>query len=184
MNYQNAKSSRFSFKIEGYDLKSGVTLRFLDSQGQILREIPANGFIDCKEDSAFHYCVDDMKSETQEKFFSRFVARANKVSSAYQLFIPSLSVLGCFAYLVISLQMLREFRRKQALQTLPQWLITTGIGSTFVMFIMSMCIITATTFDALVYWYTAPAHILLLMFCLVSLGSGIDTMLSTRKRIV
>ena len=182
MDYANAKTSRFSFKVEGYDLKSGVTIRFLDSQGRIFREIPMDGNIGCKEDSAFHYCFDDMKSETQEKFFGRFVARANKVTALYQAFVPILSLLAGAAYLVISLQTLQDVRKKQALRSLPGWLVLTGVGGTFILFVMSMCIITATSFDALVYWYTAPAYILLLMFCVVSLGSIIETFLLNQKR--
>ena len=171
LKFQNAEMSRFSFRINGYDLKSGVTFRFFDNKGNLLWEVPADGSVKCLDgDGAYHFCLDELKSESSpEKFYARFVNRANYVTSNYQLLAPFFTLLACFIYTAITILLIWRIYKKQVLKkTLSVWLVLTGIGSTFMLFMFIMCLITATTFSALHYLYTAPAYLLLLMFCSVA----------------
>lgn len=181
--YQNAKMSRFSFKLDGYDLNSGLILRFFDQNGGILGEVPANGSVTCGgRDGSIHYCVDSLKNESSpEKFYARFVERANDVISIYQRITPLIALIAFFSYFAATVQLIREVSKKQALKILPVWLILTGIASTFILFVFCMCLITVTTFNALPYIYTAPAYILLLIFCTLSTSWGVGSFLEFRK---
>ncbi len=182
--YQNARTSRFRFEINGYDLKSGVTLRFFDKNGRLLWKIPADGSATCAlVDGLFHYCIDEMKSESSPgEFYAPFVKRANHVIDLYRLLTPFVSFVACLAYFTATILLIREVRKKQVLKTLPVWLILTGLASTYMLFVFIMCTITATSFNTLGYLYTAPAYVLLLMFCGVSVCWGTEIILEFRKR--
>ena len=180
--YKNAKISRFSFKVEGYDLKSGITLRFFDKNGAPFREVPLGGSVACGEDGAFAYCIDHLESESPKIIYSRFVDRANRVIVAYQKLGPFFSILACISYLAATILLIGEIRKKQTLKTLPVWLFLTGVALSFMLFMFGMCLITATSFGALTYLYTAPAYILFLMFCVISVFWGGETLLGFRKR--
>lgn len=185
LRYQNAKNSRFSFNIDGYDLNSGVEMRFFNTKSNLISVIPADGSATCGEDFSFHYCIDNLRIESStEKFYSKFVGRANKVIGVYQKFIPFLSLFGCLIYFVSTIILIRQIRKKEALKILPVWIVLTGLVSTFILFMFGMCSIEATSFNALVYWYTAPAYLLLLMFCGVSVSWGIETLIISIKRII
>jgi hypothetical protein len=181
--YKNAKLSRFSFDIDGYNLDSGVMLRFLDQSGNLLWEIPADGSATCGgAGGVFHYCIDSLKSgPSSEEFYARFVKRANRVIGAYQRFTPFLSIFACLAYFFATILLVWEARKKKALKTLPVWLVLTGLASTFMLFLFSMCLITATSFNAMTYLYTAPAYVLLLMFCTISLFWCVDVVVESGK---
>ena len=172
--YRNAKLSRFSFRINGYDLKSGLSLRFIDKGGDVFWNIPLDGSASCGgADRSFHYCIDSLTSESSpNKIYDRFVDRANHIIGFYQKLIPLLSLLGVLVYLSATIVLIKEVRKKQVLKTLSVWLILTGLATTFLLFIFSMCLITATSFNALIYLYTAPAYIMLLIFCSVSVSWG------------
>jgi hypothetical protein len=175
--FQNARMSRFSFRVDGYDLQSGVTLRFFNQNGNLLWGVPADGSVRCAAgDGPYHFCLDELKNEpSPEKFYARFVNRANYLISQYQLLTPFFSLLACLIYFVMSILVIWGVCKKQVLKrTLSVWLVLTGIGLTFMLFMFIMCLITATSFNALIYLYTAPAYILLLMFCLVSICWAAD----------
>jgi hypothetical protein len=180
--YQNAKMSRFSFKVEGYNLKSGLTLRFFGKDGAPFREIPLNGSATCGEDGAFGYCIDGLESESSKMVYTRFIDRANRVIAVYQKLDPIFGILACMCYVAATILLIGEILKKQAMKTLPVWLFMTGIALTFLLFMFGMCLITATSFDALTYLYTAPAYILCLMFCVISVFWGGETLLGFRKR--
>lgn len=180
VKFQNAKMSRFSFNVDGYDLESGVTFRFFNQNGSLLWEVPADNSVRCAGgDGSYHFCLDELKSESSSEkfyarfasqFYARFVNRANYVISKYQLLTPFFSLLACLIYLVMTVLVIWGICKKQVLKkTLSLWLVLTGLGSTFMLFMFIMCLITATSFNALIYLYTAPAYILLLMFCLMSI---------------
>ena len=173
--YQNAKNSRFSFKLDGYNLNSGLTFRFFDQHGSVLGDVPANGSISCGgKGGLIHYCIDSLKNESSpEKFYNRFVKRANFIISLYQKFIPIITLIALFSYLAVTVKLIYALHKKQEYNILPVWVILTGILLTFIFFIFCMCLITATTFNALHYIYTAPAYILLLMFCTISIAWGL-----------
>ena len=173
--YQNARMSRFLFRIDGYDLKSGLTFRFFDQYGNLFKEIPADGNSTCGDEALFYYCIDALKEEKfVEKFYTRIVNRANHVGSMYQMFVPFVTMLACLGYFVATISLTREILKKQVLKTLPAWLIMTGLASTFILFMFCMCLITATSFNALDYWYTAPAYLLILIFCGISVCWGVE----------
>lgn len=179
---ENARMSRFSFELDGYDLKSGVKIKFSDRNGRVLKEIPVDGSSICGEDGSFYYCLDGVKSDSPEMLYSYYVKRANTVSDLYQKFIPFLTILACLAYLVATFILIRDCYKKTMLEILPVWLVLTSFICSFVLLMFSMCIITATSFNALVYWYTAPAFILLLMFCGVSVCWAIEFIINFTKR--
>ena len=182
IKYQNARTPRFSFRVEGYDLKSGLTLRFFDKSGNIFRVIPVDGASKCGEDNMFHYCIDNLRSESSsEKFYASFVDRANRISNLYQKMMPLISMLAVFVYLMATVRLILEVHRKQSLKTLSAWLALTAVALTFLLFMFGMCILEATSFNSLVYWYTAPAYILLLIFCAVSIGWGVESLLEFKR---
>lgn len=187
--FQNATNSRFSFSVEGYNLKSGVKLRFFDQGGKLVWEIPADGSVTCGgTDGSFHYCIDSLKSQSSTskfspvEFYGHLVARANRVIGVYRILTPFFSILACLIYFAATVQLLREIRRRQALKTLDVWLFLTGLGVTFLIFMLAMCIITATSFNSMTYLYTGPAYELLLMFCGISVLWGVQAILEFRKR--
>lgn len=182
LKYQNAKTSRFSFDIEGYDLESGVTLRFLDKDDILFKEIPLDGSSVSGGDASFCYYMDSLRESAYENIYGRLVRRANHVIGWYQMLSPIVSGLACFAYFCATLSLILEVRKKQVWKTLPIWIVLTGIASTFMLFLFAMCLITATSFNALQYLYTAPAYILLLMFCGVSFFWGGETIIAFKKR--
>ncbi len=184
VQYLNAKTPRFSFKIDGYDLKSGVSLRFFDKNGNLFRQIAVDGSASCGEDALFHYCIDSLKSDSSViEFYSRFVGRANFVGGLYQKYNLLISVMACLSYFFATIMLIYEIRKKASLKVLWVWSIMTGLFSTFILFVFGMCILEATSFNSLVYWYTAPAYILLLMFNVVSLGWGIEAIFQLKKRV-
>lgn len=184
VQYQNAKTPRFSFRIDGYDLKSGVTIRFFDKNGNLFRQIAADGSASCGEDASFHYCIDSLKSESSVvDFYSRFVGRANLVGSLYQKYNLYITILACLSYFASTILLVYEIRKKVSLKVLWIWMILTGLFSTFILFVFGMCILEATSFNSLVYWYTAPAYVLLLMFNVVSLGWGVEAIFQLKKRV-
>jgi hypothetical protein len=179
-NYQNAKTSRFSFVIYGFDLESGVTLRFFDEKKNALKQIPVDGLV-CGQDALMHYCIDDLKSYSPDMVYSYFVGRANIVSGWYHKTSPIFFVMAFFVYFLATILLIFEVIKKKTLKTLSAWLVMTGIVSTFILFMFSMSLITATSFNALVYWYTAPAYLMLLMFYGLSLSWLIQIAIDFRK---
>lgn len=182
LEYRNAKTSRFSFDVEGVGLKNGAVLRFSDEHGDVFREIILNGSTTHGEDDSFLYHIDNLKDLANESMYSRLVKRANRVIGVYQKFFPFLSVLACVVYFFATFSLIGEVARKQVLETLPVWLVLTGIASSFMLFMFGMCLITATSFNSLHYLYTAPAYILLLMFCGVSLFWSAENIFAFKKR--
>jgi hypothetical protein len=171
LKYENARVSRFSFDVNGYDLNSSLVIKFSDGKGSVLKEIPVDGSSFCGEDGSLYYCIDHIsgvRHNSPEMLYSHYVNRANAVSNQYKKFIPFLTILACFAYLGTTFLLIRDFYKKSDLKTLTIWLVLTSLILSFVLLVFSMCIITATSFNALVYWYIAPAYILLLMFCGIS----------------
>jgi len=182
--FQNAHRSRFAFNIEGYDLKSGLTIRFYDKAETLLAEVPTDGSAACGgSDGSFKYCIDSMTSETPIfDFFAQFVDRANMMIAVYQKLTPIIAILACLSYLAATALTVVEVRKKQISKTLPAWLIMTGIGATFLIFMLAMCIITATSFNSMTYYlYTGPAYLLLLMFCGVSTLWGIGAIMGLAR---
>ena len=178
----NAKTARFSFMVEGYDINSGLTLRFFDEKGNLFREIPINAPANCVGDGSFDYCFDDLRSVLPEKkFFSRFIDRANYVIGIYQKVNPYIALLACLAYFSATIVMSREIIKGRKFKTLPVWFVMTGLVLVFILFMFGMCIIQATSFPTLIYMYTAPAYILLMMFCAISVCWGLETILEYRK---
>lgn len=186
--FENAKMSRFGFVVDGYNLNSGVTMRFWDQNSNLLWEVPADNSVagggKCGGvDDGFHYCIDAMMSEASSaQFFDRFVSRANRVIDVYKRMTPSISILACLVYIVATAFVFRDVCNGLFTKTLPVWLVFTGMGSTFLIFMFSMCIITATSFNSMPYVYTAPAHLLLLMFSWVSVIWGLDAIIVYCKR--
>lgn len=186
--FENAKMSRFSFRIEGYNLNSGVTMRFSDQSGNLLKEVPADasvaGGAKCgTTEPNFYYCIDNMSNEaSSSEFFEKFVSRANLIIGAYKMFTPYLGVLACLAYVVATVMAISEVCGGLYSKTLPVWLILTGLGGSFLLFMFAMCIITATSFNSMTYLYLAPAYVLLLMFSLVSVFWGLEAADKLLKR--
>jgi len=184
--YQNAMNSRFQFKVDGYDLKSGVKIRFFDKNG-LINEIAADNSAGCGEVSNLHYCIDSIKFDSSaEVFYSRFVKRANHLIALYQKFIPIFSLISLLVYFLITLILFYDVLKKKecnTCNTLPIWLILTGIIATFIVFVFGMCLIEVTSFNALVYWYTAPANLLILMFCGLSVTCGMEAVFKLKKRV-
>lgn len=182
LQYENAKFSRFSFKLNGYDLQSGITLRFLNKNGHLFKELPLNSSITNGEDGEFIYFIDRLKAESPEKdFYSQIVGRANNVIALYQVFIPYIALLASLIYCALTILMIREVGKEQELKFLPTWLVLSGILFTFMLFMLGMCIIKVTTFNSLVYMYTAPAYVLLLMFCGISICWGANSLYKLKK---
>lgn len=174
--YENAKSPRFSFNIPGYSLASGVKLRFFDNSGFLLLELPADGSISCGQlDDAVHYCIDSLKSEpSTEEFYTRLANRANGVIILYQKIFPFLSLMGLLLYIYMTaIVFLVSPSKKRNPELLSAWLIMSWTLLTIILFIFSMCLVSATTFNTLFYIYTAPAHILLLIFCSITMFIGV-----------
>jgi hypothetical protein len=181
-NNPNAKLSRFSFKIDGYDLKSGVSLRFLDQNGAVVWELPLDGTEGCgAREGVFRYCMDMSMGDSSGDHFAPLVARANLVIDVYKTVTPIASILACLVYLAATIKLVGELRRKNYKDTLPVWLILTGLGLTFMLFVSAMSLITATSFHALSYIYTAPAYLLLLVFCSISVVWGFESVKEYRK---
>jgi len=186
--FDNAKMSRFSFTVDGYNLDSGVTMRFFDQNGNVLKDVPADASVAgggrCGgAEPGFHYCIDTMTSEAPSmQFFEAFVSRANLMIEVYKRLTPYLGILAFLVYVVATVLVVREARQGLFTRTLPLWLVLTGIGCTFLVFMFSMCIITATSFNSMTYLYTGPAYLLLLMFSMVSVTWGLGAMRSYGKR--
>jgi len=187
--YKNARTSRFSFKADGYDLSSGLVMRFFDKSGKLFWEIPFDRPVDggsavCGgSDGIFHYCIDSLKNESSvEKFYAPFIDRANSVTGLYRKLGAFMMTLGMIGYFAASILLIREAVNKRRMAMLPVWLTLTGLGLTFILFIFAMSLITATTFYALGYIYTAPAYILLLMFNSVSVAWGLNAILDFKRR--
>jgi hypothetical protein len=176
--------SRFSFRIIGYDLKSGITLQLFDKNGHAYKKIPADGSVSGGDDGKTHFWIDSLKSvpNEKEKFYSRFVGRANHIITFYRMISPYASVVAFLSYIYATILLIREVIKKRVLKTLPVWLVLTGIASTFMLFMVCMCIISTNSFYTLFYLYTAPAYILFLMFCAVSVCWVFETVLEFRKR--
>jgi hypothetical protein len=185
--FKNAGNSRFNFEVEGSDLKSGVNLRFSDMNGNIFREIPMDVSSTNGDDGAFVYCIDKLKiyDSPEAEFYAPFVNRANYVIGLYQRFMFPLAIIAFFCYLWATISMIIEICKKIKIKTFPAWLIMSGLFLTLLVFILGMCMITTTSFNALEnYMYTAPAYVLLLMFCAFSVCWGLQAILDFRKRDV
>ena len=185
--FKNAGNSRFNFEVEGSDLKSGVNLRFSDMNGNIFREIPMDVSSTNGDDGAFVYCLDKLKiyDSPEAEFYAPFVNRANYVIGLYQRFMFPLAIIAFFCYLWATISMIIEICKKIKIKTFPAWLIMSGLFLTLLVFILGMCMITTTSFNALEnYMYTAPAYVLLLMFCAFSVCWGLQAILDFRKRDV
>jgi hypothetical protein len=91
-------------------------------------------------------------------------------------------MLAILAYVIATILSIREIYKKEKFTALPVWLIMTGLVSTFMLFLFSMCIVTATTFYALSYLYTAPAYMLLLIFYGISLCWGLEVFFGIVKK--
>ncbi|PLK49127.1 hypothetical protein [Uliginosibacterium sp. TH139] len=180
--YQNAKRSRFAFDVEGFDLNSGVVLKFVDPNGEIFREIPLDGSALNGDNDSFRYHFEQLSETGKNSVHSRFVKRANRVSSAYQKVALVLFWLACFAYLCATCMLITEVAMRKVLKTLPVWLVLTGTLLTFILFLFGMCLITATSFNALHYLYTAPAYILSLIFCTGAFFWGVQNITEIGKR--
>lgn len=184
-DYQNARTCRFSFSIQGYDLTSGVTLHLMDSNGKLFRELPMDGSATGGSDDGFSYAIDSLKTDSIQNlatdFYSRFVQRANVVTGVYQKISPFLSVLAFLAYIGTTVLLIRDFRKKRMSENLPVWLLLTGLVLSLVLFLLCLCFMTATTFNTLFYLYLAPAYALHLMFCGVAIFWGLDVLLDLRK---
>lgn len=184
-DYQNAETCRFSFSIPGYDLASGVTLRLMDANGNLYRELPMDGSTTGGSDDGFSYAIDSLKTDSIQNlatdFYSHFVQRANAVKGVYQKTSPILSVLAFLAYVGATVLLIRDLRRKRMPKTLPVWLLLTGLALSLVLLLLCMCFMTATTFNTLFYLYLAPAYALHLMICGVAIFWGLDTLLDFRK---
>ncbi|EYC52786.1 hypothetical protein AZ34_04170 [Hylemonella gracilis str. Niagara R] len=190
--YKNAELSRFSFDIDKYGLQSGVSMRFYDQNGKLFWELPlekelavGNPAACGGKEGVFHYCFDRLTRADEPSlrgYYDKLVKRANRVIRVYQELMPYVSVLACLAYLAATISLVRDARKKQAMNSFPVWLLLTGVATTFALFVFSMCLITATSFHALHYLYTAPAYILHLMFCVVSVAWGGDAFLEMAKR--
>lgn len=181
--YKNAGMSRFTFEIEVLDL-SYLMLNFYDINGNLFRGIPLNGSSTKGEDELFIYCIDRLIGGSPEvEFYKPFVGRANYVIGLYQEFILPITIIAFFSYLSATFLLILEIYKKTELKTLPAWLIMSGMLFTLLLFIFCMCMITTTSFNALAnYMYTAPAYILLLMFCAFSACWGLEAILDSRKR--
>ncbi|MBB4116323.1 hypothetical protein FHT80_005696 [Rhizobium sp. BK226] len=186
--FENARMSRFEFSVEGYNLNSGVTMRFLDQSGNLLKEVPADpsmadGAKCGGADPGFHYCIDTLMSEAPSaQFFDEFVSRANRVIDVYKLLTPYFGILACLIYVVATVFVFWEIRHGVLTKTLPVWLVLTGVGFSFLVFMFSMCIITATSFNSMTYLYTAPAYVLLLMFSSISVCWAMGVITAYGKR--
>ncbi|WP_065091932.1 hypothetical protein [Rhizobium leucaenae] len=186
--FENARMSRFGFNVDGYNLNSGVTMQFWDQNGNLLWKVSADNSVTGRAKcggvvGGFHYCIDAMMSEAPSvQFFDQFVSRANRMIDVYKLLTPYVSILACLTYIVTTAFVFREVRKGLFTKTLPVWFVFTGIGSTFLIFMFSMCIITATSFNSLIYLYTGPAYLLLVMFSWVSVLWGLGAMIAYCKR--
>jgi hypothetical protein len=184
-NYENAEMCRFSFSIEGYDLTSGVTLRFMADNGELFRELPMDGSITGGADGAFCYAIDSLHTESAQilpaEFYAHFVKRANTVTGVYQRVSPILSILAFLAYIGVTVLLIRDLRKKRMSENLPVWLLLTGFMLSLVLFLLCMCYMTATTFNTLFYLYLAPAYALYLMLCGVAIFWGLDVLLDLKK---
>lgn len=180
--YKNAEYSRFSFETDKYGLQSEITMRFYDQNGKLFWELLLDkelsggkqAFCGGKQ-GVFQYCFDRLTRVDEpslRSYYGKLVERANKAIRAYQKLMPYISLLACLAYLGATILLVGEARKKQAMNTFPVWLLMTGVASTFTLFVFSMCLITATSFRALHYLYMAPAYILFLIFCVVSVAWG------------
>ena len=180
--FKNAKSCRLVFAIDGYNLNSGLFLRFSDINGKVLKDLAADGSINGIENNSIIVSFENLKDISPEKKYSTFVGRAKFVISIYKRITPFISLLACLVYIAATIVLIREIVLKKILKTLTIWLIMTGMAATFILFVFSMCLIEATSFKALHYLYTAPAYIILLMFLVVSHGWAVDTFLEFKKR--
>jgi len=104
------------------------------------------------------------------------------VTGLYRKLGAFMMTLGMIGYFAASILLIREAVNKRRMAMLPVWLTLTGLGLTFILFIFAMSLITATTFYALGYIYTAPAYILLLMFNSVSVAWGLNAILDFKRR--
>lgn len=184
--YPNAENCRFSFALEGYDISSGLTLRFVDSTGAVYREIPLDGSALGGSDGEFQYNMDKLYVEEEmslaTQFYAHFVDRANAVTSVYQKLGIGLTVLAGLSYLWATATLLLELRKKRGLQTLPAWLCLTGLGLSLLLLLLINCFMTATTFFAGHYLYLSPSYALLLMFWGTALCWAANSILDLRRQ--
>ncbi len=168
LNYANAINCRFSFTLEGYDLSSGIKLRFTSQDGAVYRELPLDGSATGGSDGEFQYAIDkldiEQPNQSPQMFFSHFAGRANFVTKIYQSLGGALAVLSLLAYLGLSVILIMKLRRKALPNVFPVWLSLTAIALSFLVFVLCMCYMTATTFFAGVYLYLGSAYVLFLMF--------------------
>lgn len=182
--FQNAKVGRFSFDIKGYDHNSEITFRFFNKNNELLWQMPVYDAPHCGlKEGVFHYCITEVLADhsSSAMYYGRMTDRANQVIRLYMDLCPIFGILAFLVYLVATTRFAREIRKKQALATLPVWLVLTGIGLTFILFMFAMCLITAVSFNSLIYLYLAPAYILFLMFCIVSVSWGWQSFRDFRK---
>lgn len=175
---KNAKMCRFSFFIDGYDLTSGLVLRFIDKNGSIYQQIPMDGSTAGGNNGVFNYAIDTLKAKSSskkaEEFYGHYVNRANAVINVYQKTSPCVSIIACILYIFMTIKLAVEFFKKQERKMISIWLFLTGVLLSLILFLLCMCYMTATTFDTLFYLYLSPAYILYLMFCTITFLYNIE----------
>jgi hypothetical protein len=182
--FPSVKVSRFSFDVKGYDHTSGATFRFFNQKNELVGQVPVDGGPHCGvKEGGFHYCIlEEMVNHVSPAvYYSSQTDRANKVIDVYKHLGPVFGILALLLYLVATTKVIQEVITKRELATLPVWLVLTGSGLTFTLFVFAMCLITAVSFNSLIYLYLAPAYALFLMFWVVSVSWGLQTFRDFRK---
>lgn len=183
--YTNAAKSRFRFDFETLK-KDNVNLliKLYGTDNKVIGEIsPSNTSKSESTDLVFYNFDEFSFFSAESNCFQSYVARANKIISIYQKLIMPILFLALSFYLFASIKLIFEINRKIEQKTMVAWFFMTALIFSFVLFVLCMCIITTTSFNALgIYMYMAPAYILLLMFCAFSVCWGVQAILDYRKR--
>ena len=179
--YQNANCARFQIDIEVSDPRQ-LVMKLFDKKANSIKEIPINGSSLHGDDDSFAFHIDRLNLAEQD-FYHPFVSRANYVVTAYQAIVFPITILALVFYFCTSLLMIKRNYKSNNKNILPAWLVMSGMLFTLLLFLFGMSIITTTSFNALsVYLYTAPAYVLLLMFCAFSVCWGLQTIIDFSKR--
>lgn len=183
--YENAKNARFSFLLADADTDTGLFLSVFKDSGSVIAKFPIGDKPTCGNvDDLIYYCIDNIfNSNTKNDFYTKVANKSNFVTNLYQKYGTHFASLALIFYLVATIKVIKNaFLRKKS-NLFHIWLLSTGVGCTFIGFMGIMSIITASSFDALTILYAAPAYLLVIVLVCLCLGYLLEIMiLSFRKR--
>jgi hypothetical protein len=188
-NFQYTNAAKARFKIDSEILEKDnvdLVIKLYGADNKVIGEIsPSNPSKNASSNLLYYHFDEFFLCSEDVKTFQSYVARANSVIGLYQKLVMPISLLAFSLYLFITIKLIFQINKKIEQKTVLAWFFMTALIFTFVLFILGMCIITTTSFNALgIYMYMAPAYILLLMFNAFALCWGFETIFTLKRSAI